>query len=112
MTDYKDLKKEHLDSLIINDDKTSIVFRTKSGYLYFYQGNITSVSGMFLFDAKYGNEGGLPLKKLADPTGQCLQVSYNKDWLLIQHEGLTYQGKVLESVLLQANTYNQLTGDF
>ena len=95
MTDFKELKRETLDSLIINDERTSLVFRTTSGFLYFYEGNVRSVSGVIAFDAKYGNSEGLPLKRLKY-TDNCLH----------------YQGKVLESVLKNAASYSQVVEDF
>ena len=53
MTDYKDLKKEVLDSIIISANKDQIAFRTKSGWLYFYRGEIKSITGMHNLDDKY-----------------------------------------------------------
>lgn len=111
MTDFKELKRETLDSLIINDERTSLVFRTVSGYLYFYEGNIRSVSGVIAFDAKYGNSDGLPLKKLKY-INNAFHVMYEGEMLLILTDGLTYQGKVLESVLKNAASYNQVCEDF
>lgn len=111
MTDFKELKRETLDSLIINDERTSLVFRTASGYLYFYEGNIRSLSGVIAFDAKYGNSEGLPLKRLKY-TDNCLQVPFEKEFLVIIHSGLTYQGKVLESVLKNVASYSQVCEDF
>jgi hypothetical protein len=108
---FKELKKEMLDSVIVNDDHTSLVLRVKAGYLYFYEGYIKSVSGMFVFDAKYGNNDGLSMKRLKD-NGNCLQIPHKEGFLVILHEGLTYQGKVLESVLQNAQTFNQITEDF
>lgn len=108
---FKELKKEYLDSLIINEERISLVFRTRSGFLYFFEGNIKSVSGVIAFDAKYGNEGGLSLKRLKC-TDNCLQVPYKDGFLVVIHEGLTYQGKVMESVLRNAASYNQITEDF
>lgn len=111
MTDFKELKRETLDSLIINDERTSLVFRCKSGFLHFFSGNIRSVSGVIAFDAKYGNSEGLPLKRLKY-TDNCLQVPFEKEFLVIIHNGLTYQGKVLESVLKNAASYSQVSEDF
>jgi hypothetical protein len=111
MTDFKELKRETLDSLIINDERTSLVFRTTSGFLYFYEGNIQSVSGVIAFDAKYGNSEGLPLKRLKY-RDNCLEVPFEKEFLVIIHNGLTYQGKVLESVLKSAASYQQIVEDF
>lgn len=111
MTDFKELKRETLDSLIINDERTSLVFRCKSGFLHFYEGNIRSVSGVIAFDAKYGNTEGLPLKKLKY-TDNCLQAPFEKEFLVILHNGLTYQGKVLESVLKNSASYSQVVEDF
>ncbi len=111
MTDFKELKRETLDNLIINDEHTSLVFRTLSGFLYFYEGNIRSISGVIAFDAKYGNSEGLPLKRLKY-TDNCLQVPFEKEFLVIIHNGLTYQGKVLESVLKNTASYSQVSEDF
>lgn len=111
MTDFKELKREILDSLIINDERTSLVFRTVSGYLYFYEGSIRSVSGVIAFDAKYGNSEGLPLKKLKY-INNAFHVMYEGEMLLILTDGLTYQGKVLESVLKNAASYQQIVEDF
>lgn len=111
MSDFKDLKKELLDSVIVNDDHTSIVFRCKSGFLHFYEGYVKSISGMFVFDAKYGNNDGLSMKRLKD-NGNCLQVPHKDGFLVILHDGLDYQGKVRESVLKNAQTFNQVTEDF
>lgn len=113
MTDFKELKRETLDSLIINDERTSLVFRCKSGFLHFFSGNIRSVSGVIAFDAKYGNSEGLALKRLKY-TDNCLQIGFNRnlDFLVIIHNGLTYQGKVLESVLKNAASYSQVCEDF
>lgn len=111
MTDFKELKREKLDSLIINDERTSLVFRTTSGYLYFYEGNIRSVSGIIAFDAKYGNSEGLPLKRLKY-INNAFHVMHEGEMLLILTDGLTYQGKVLESVLKNAASYNQIVEDF
>lgn len=111
MTDFKELKRETLDSLIINDERTSLVFRTLSGFLYFYEGNIRSVSGVIAFDAKYGNSGGLPLKRLKY-INNAFHVMHEGEMLLILTDGLTYQGKVLESVLKNAASYNQIVEDF
>lgn len=113
MTDFKELKRETLDSLIINDERTSLVFRCKSGFLHFYEGNIRSISGVIAFDAKYGNSEGLPLKKLKY-TDNCLQIGFNRnqEFLVIIHNGLTYKGRVLESVLKNAASYQQIVEDF
>ena len=111
MTDFKELKRETLDSLIINDVRTSLVFRCKSGFLHFYEGNIRSVSGVIACDAQYGNSEGLPLKRLKY-TDNCLQVPFEKEFLVIIHNGLTYQGKVLECVLKNAASYSQVCEDF
>lgn len=113
MTDFKELKRETLDSLVINDERTSLVFRCKSGFLHFFSGNIRSVSGVIAFDAKYGNSEGLPLKRLKY-TDNHLQIGFNRnqDFLVIIHNGLTYQGKVLESVLKNAASYSQVSEDF
>lgn len=111
MTDFKELKRETLDSLIINDERTSLVFRCKSGFLHFYEGNIRSVSGVIAFDAKYGNTEGLPLKRLKY-VNHTFQVMYEGEMLLILTDGLTYQGKVLESVLKNAASYSQICEDF
>lgn len=111
MTDFKELKRETLDSLIINDEHTSIVFRTTSGFLFFYEGNIRSVSGVIAFDAKYGNSEGLPLKKLKY-INNAFHVMYEGEMLLILTDGLTYQGKVLESVLKNTASYSQVVEDF
>ena len=111
MTDFKELKRETLDSLIINDKRTSLVFRTVSGYLYFYEGNIRSVSGVIAFDAKYGNSEGLPLKRLKY-INNAFHVMHEGEMLLILTDGLTYQGKVLESVLKNAASYQQIVEDF
>lgn len=111
MTDFKELKRETLDSLIINDERTSLVFRCKSGFIFFYEGTIRSISGVIAFDAKYGNTEGLPLKRLKY-TDNCLQVPFQKEFLVIIHNGLTYQGKVLESVLKNAASYSQVCEDF
>lgn len=111
MTDFKELKRETLDSLIINDERTSLVFRTTSGFLYFYEGNIRSVSGVIAFDAKYGNSEGLPLKRLKY-INNAFHVMYEGEMLLILTDGLTYQGKVLESVLKNAASYQQIIEDF
>lgn len=113
MTEFKELKRETLDSLIINHERTSLVFRCKSGYLYFYEGSIRSVSGIVAFDAKYGNDEGISLKNLRY-IDNCFQVGFNKnkDFLVILHNGLTYQGKILESVLKQAGSYEQVVEDF
>ena len=111
MTDFKELKRETLDSLIINDERTSLVFRTTSGFLFFYEGNIRSVSGVIAFDAKYGNSEGLPLKRLKY-INNAFHVMHEGEMLLILTDGLTYQGKVLESVLKNAASYQQLCEDF
>lgn len=111
MTDFKELKRETLDSLIINDERTSLVFRTTSGYLYFYEGSIRSVSGIIAFDAKYGNSEGLPLKRLKY-INNAFHVMHEGEMLLILTDGLTYQGKVLESVLKNAASYQQIVEDF
>lgn len=111
MTDFKELKRETLDSLVINDERTSLVFRTTSGFLYFYEGNIRSVSGVIAFDAKYGNSEGLPLKRLKY-INNAFHVMYEGEMLLILTDGLTYQGKVLESVLKNAASYQQVCEDF
>lgn len=108
---FKELKKECLDSLVINDQRTSLVFRTRSGFLYFFEGNIKSVSGVIVFDAKYGNEGGLSLRRLKY-TDNCLQIPYKDGFLVVIHEGLVCQGRVLESVLKNAASYNQIVEDF
>lgn len=108
---FKELKKEYLDSLIINDERTSLVLRTRSGFLYFFEGNIKSVSGVIVFDAKYGNEGGLSLKRLKY-TDNCLQIPYKDGFLVVIHEGLVCQGRVMESVLKNAANYNQIVEDF
>lgn len=111
MTDFKELKRETLDSLIINDERTSLVFRTVSGYLYFYEGNIRSVSGMIGLDIKYGNMDGLPLKKLKY-INNTFHIMHQDDLLIILTDGLIYQGKVLESVLKNAASYSQIVEDF
>lgn len=111
MTDFKELKRETLDSLVINDERTSLVFRTVSGYLFFYEGNIRSVSGVIAFDAKYGNSEGLPLKRLKY-INNAFHVTHEGEMLLILTDGLTYQGKVLESVLKNAASYQQVCEDF
>ena len=111
MTDFKELKRETLDSLIINDERTSLVFRTTSGFLFFYEGNIRSVSGVIAFDAKYGNSEGLPLKRLKY-INNAFHVMHEGEMLLILTDGLTYQGKVLESVLKNAASYQQIVEDF
>ena len=108
---FKDLKKEYLDSLIINDEHTSLVLRCKSGFLYFFEGNIKSVSGVIVFDAKYGNEDGLPLKRLKC-TDNCLQIPYKDGFLVVIHEGLVGQGRVMEAVLKSAASYSQIAEDF
>lgn len=111
MTDFKELKRETLDSLIINDERTSLVFRCKSGFLHFFSGNIRSVSGVIAFDAKYGNSEGLPLKRLKY-INNAFHVMHEGEMLLILTDGLTYQGKVLESVLKNAASYSQVVEDF
>lgn len=111
MTDFKELKRETLDSLIINDERTSLVFRCKSGFLHFFSGNIRSVSGVIAFDAKYGNSEGLPLRRLKY-INNAFHVMHEGEMLLILTDGLTYQGKVLESVLKNAASYSQVVEDF
>ena len=101
-----------LNSVILSEDKESIVFRSSEGYLHFFGGSVTSVTGVNVFDQKYG-KGDM----------KVLGVIFYKDTYKILGEddmeikikaenGLTYQGKVLESVLKNTASYSQVVEDF
>lgn len=112
MSDYEGLKKEVLDSVLVSADKQQIAFRTKSGWLYFYRGEIQSVSGMYLLDDKYGTEGVVLGSLWASETEIGVRCSDRKDYFTVMHKGLTFEGMVMERVLQENTGFAQLVEDF
>lgn len=110
MTCIKDIKKEVLDSMIVSADNTQIALRTKSGWLYFYRGLVKSISGVHLIDDKYGSEG-LPLKS-AQMKDYVFEVKKGGEFLVVIHEGLEFEGRILERVLQENSGFKQVIHDF
>ncbi len=113
MSEYGSLKKEALDSVLVSADKQQIAFRSKSGWLYFYRGEIKSVSGIYLLDDKYGQQEGISLEYLwTSETELGVRCSDRKDYFTVIHKGLTFEGMVMERVLQENTGFGQLIEDF
>lgn len=113
MTDFNELVGITVNSLIINEDKTCLVFRSNDNVLYFYESEFTEIRGVDMFDDKYGNIDGYQIISTENLDGYYL-INFTEDYSLSikATSEIKCAGVINESVLQAAHKFNQLVEDF
>jgi len=105
---FKELKGKKINSIVINDQKSVIVFRDADDKLYFYEGGVASVKGMAVLDMKYGVglDGAFVIKTK-------LNKIFTSDGDIVVEGGpFVFAGAILEKILKSKDTFSQLFEDF
>lgn len=113
MTDFNELVGITVNSLIINDDKTCLVFRSNENVLYFYESEFVEIRGVDMFDDKYGNINGYEIIG-TESFGDHYLINFREDYSLSVKSGTEIKcaGVINENVLKDAHKFSQLVEDF
>lgn len=104
---FKELKGKKINSVVLNEQKSTIVFRDNDDYLYFYVGNVESITGMSVLDMKYGAgmEGAYVVKTRSNKL-------YTSDGEIVVGGEVSWAGSIKESVLKSLDKFEQVFEDF
>lgn len=113
MTDFNELVGITINSLVINEDKTYLVFRSNENVLYFYEANFYEICGVDMFDDKYGDINGYEIVS-TERLGEHYLINFKENYSLIikAYCGIKCAGVINENVLQAAHKFSQLVEDF
>lgn len=116
MTDFNELVGITVNSLVINEDKTCLVFRSNENVLYFYESEFKGVRGVDMFDDKYGNLNGYQIvsTETEEYPDVCSHIINFQDTCLyiLVNGPIKCLGIIEERILKDAYKFSQLVEDF